>query len=99
LWLPGIAVAAPDTILGYKYSINNDMDTLAQTSPVSDRKTVAFGDLSKYVIRHVKELAVIRLVERFADYGQVAFLGFARYDGALLDAGTHPVKYLLSEQS
>jgi hypothetical protein len=42
----------------------------------------------------VKELVVLRLVERFADYGQVAFIGFARYDGNLLDAGTHPVKYL-----
>src|SRR5439155_22614940 len=29
LWLPGIAVNAPDTILGYPYSVNNDMDQLA----------------------------------------------------------------------
>ena len=50
--------------------------------------------MSLYQIRRVKELSVLRLEERFADYGQVAFLGFARYDGALLDAGTHPVKYL-----
>jgi HK97 family phage major capsid protein len=55
---------------------------------------VAFGSLDKYLIRRVKEMSVLRLVERFADYGQVAFLGFARYDGNLLDAGTHPVKYL-----
>lgn len=59
------------------------------------KKTVAFGALDKYLIRRVKELAVLRLVERFADYGQVAFLGFARYDGNLLDAGTHPVKYIV----
>jgi HK97 family phage major capsid protein len=90
LWLPGIAVNSPDTILGYPYSINNDMAQLA-----AGHITVAFGDLSKYTIRRVKELAVLRLVERFADYGQVAFLGFARYDGNLLDAGTHPVKYLV----
>ena len=70
LWLPGVAVNAPDTILGYPYSINNDMATLAASG-----KTVAFGALDKYVIRRVKELAVLRLVERFADYGQVAFLG------------------------
>ena len=37
---------------------------------------------------------MIRLEERFADYGQVAFIGFARYDGNLLDAGTNPVKYI-----
>ena len=89
IWLPGLTQNAPDTILGYQYSINNDMATLAASA-----KTVAFGLLDKYLVRRVKELAVLRLVERFADYGQVAFLGFARYDGNLLDAGTHPVKYL-----
>ena len=36
----------------------------------------------------------MRLNERYADYGQVAFIGFARYDGNLVDAGTHPVNYL-----
>jgi len=90
LWVPGVATNAPDTILGYPYSINNDMPTIALNA-----KTVIFGPLDKYLIRRVKELAVLRLVERFADYGQVAFLGFARYDGNLLDAGTHPVKYLV----
>jgi HK97 family phage major capsid protein len=89
IWLPGIAAGAPDTILGYPYSINNDMATIAVNA-----KTVAFGRLDKYLIRRVKDLAVLRLVERFADYGQVAFIGFARYDGNLLDAGTRPVKYL-----
>jgi|SRR5215472_5306651 len=89
IWVPGVATNAPDTILGYQYSINNDMPTIALNA-----KTVIFGPLDKYLIRRVKELAVLRLVERFADYGQVAFLGFARYDGNLLDAGTHPVKYL-----
>lgn len=90
IWVPGVASNAPDTILGYEYSINNDMATIALNA-----KTVAFGPLDKYLIRRVKELAVLRLVERFADYGQVAFIGFARYDGNLLDAGTHPVKYLV----
>jgi hypothetical protein len=58
-------------------------------------KTVLFGDTKKYLIRRVRDLRVLQLVERFADYGQVAFIGFARYDGNLLDAGTHPVKYLV----
>ncbi|MDE2099261.1 MAG: phage major capsid protein [Patescibacteria group bacterium] len=90
LWLPGIAVGAEDTILGYEYFTNNDMATIATTN-----KTVLFGQLKKYLIRRVKEMAVLRLNERYADYGQVAFIGFARYDGNLLDAGTHPVKYLV----
>jgi len=90
LWMPGLAVREPDTINGYKYAINNDMATVA-----ANAKTVLFGALKKYVIRQVKELSVMRLDERFADYGQVAFIGFARYDGNLVDAGTNPVKYLV----
>jgi HK97 family phage major capsid protein len=90
LWKPGLNAADPDTINGYAYVINNDMAV-----PAAGAKTVLFGALDKYIIRRVKELSVLRLTERFADYGQVAFLGFARYDGNLLDAGTHPVKYLI----
>jgi len=89
LWQPGIAASEPDRINGYEYAVNNDMDTVA-----TGKVTMVFGALDRYLIRRVRALAVLRLVERFADYGQVAFLGFARYDGNLLDAGTHPVNYL-----
>lgn len=89
LWKSGVAVGEPDTINGYPYSVNNDVATIAVNA-----KTVLFGDFKKYLIRRVKELGVMTLRERFADYGQLAYLGFARYDGNLLDAGTHPVSYL-----
>jgi HK97 family phage major capsid protein len=96
VWQPGLAVNAPDTINGYAYLTNNDMDQVASAvnSPVETRKTVLFGQISKHMIRRVKGLSVLRLEERFADYGQIAFIGFARYDAKLLDAGTNPVKYL-----
>jgi HK97 family phage major capsid protein len=94
LWVPGMTAGAPNTVLTYGYSINNDMAQIAVNA-----KTVLFGDLSKYLIRRVKELGILRLNERFADYGQVAFIGFARYDGNLLDAGTHPVNYLVQAAS
>lgn len=94
IWLPGIAVNAPDTVLGYEYFTNNDMATIAVNA-----KTVLFGQLKKYMVRRVKELAILRLNERYAEYGQVAFVGFARYDGNLLDAGTHPVKFLVQAAS
>jgi HK97 family phage major capsid protein len=89
LWVPSVEVNATDKILGYTYSINNDMATLA-----ANNITVAFGALEKYLIRRVMDMRVLRLEERFADYGQVAFLAFTRYDARLLDAGTHPVKYI-----
>lgn len=97
IWQPGLAAGAPDTINGYPYFANNDMDQLQSAtgnSPVQTKKTLLFGQLSKYTIRRVRQMSVMRLSERFADYGQVAFLLFSRYDGKLLDAGTNPVKYL-----
>jgi HK97 family phage major capsid protein len=94
LWLPGLSVKAPDTILDYEYSVNNDMPTIAVNA-----KTVIFGQVKKYMVRRVKEISVLRLVERYADYGQVGFVAFARYDGQLLDAGTHPVTYLVQAAS
>lgn len=89
LWVPGVTSNAPDTILSYPYWINNDMATIG-----ANNVTVAFGQMKKYIVRRVKELGVLRLTERFADYGQIAFIGFARYDGNLIDAGTHPVVVL-----
>jgi HK97 family phage major capsid protein len=71
LWLPGLAVRAEDSILGYGYSINNDMPQLQSTtsSPQVTNKTVLFGQLEKYMIRRVRDFSLIRLEERFADYG------------------------------
>lgn len=89
LWVPGVTADAPDEICGYDYSINNDMATIAASA-----NTVAFGAMKKYLIRRVKEMSILVLRERYADYGQVAFIGFSRYDGNLIDAGTHPVSYL-----
>jgi len=89
LWKSGVAAGDPNRLNGYPYWINNNMATVA-----ANAVTATFGAHKKYLIRRVKELGVITLQERFADYGQVAYLGFARYDGNLLDAGTHPVCYL-----
>ena len=91
LWVSGVASKEPDTILGYQYVINQDMPAVASTQPLA-----LFGALDNYLIRDVKELAVLRLNERFAEFFQTAFIGFARFDGNLIDAGTHPVKTLVS---
>lgn len=88
LWVPGIAVREPDTILGYPWKVNDDMAAMA-----AEAKSVAFGDFSAYHIRRVAGVKIIRLVERYAELGQVGFLAFERTDGDMLDAGTHPIKY------
>lgn len=88
LWQPGLAVREPDSILGYSYVINDDVAAAAASA-----KSILFGDFSKYWIRDVNGLVVLRLEERYAEYLQVAFLVFSRMDGNLIDAGTHPIKY------
>jgi len=87
LWLPGLVDRAPDTILGSPYVINQDMASMTISA-----KSVLFGDFSKYWIRDVRDVTLLRLDERYAEFLQVAFLAFMRTDGDLLDAGTHPVK-------
>lgn len=88
LWLPGLAVREPDTILGYQYVVNQHMAAMA-----ANAKSIIFGDLSKYLIREVQELTLLRLNERYAELHQVAFLAFLRSDGELIDSGTDPVKH------
>jgi HK97 family phage major capsid protein len=91
IWVPGLAVNAPDTILGYPYVINQAMASpVASTNPT----TMLFGDLQKYIVRKVKSMSVLRLNERYADFGQVGFISFMRIDGNLVDAGTHPINVL-----
>jgi HK97 family phage major capsid protein len=82
LWQPGLTVGAPDSILGYGVTINQDMPVMA-----ANAKSIAFGDFNAaYVIRRVQGTQVLRLNERFADALQVGFLSFARYDGNVDDA-------------
>jgi HK97 family phage major capsid protein len=91
LWQPGITAGFgqgfPETILDRPYVINQDMATMA-----ANAYSVLFGDLSKYKVRRVAGgVTIMRLVERYVDYLQEGFLGFMRFDGQLLDAGTHPI--------
>jgi HK97 family phage major capsid protein len=88
LWQPSMVAGEPNLLMGYPYVINQSM-----TTPATGVKSIVFGDLSKYLIRDCREVTLLRLDERYADYHQVGFLAFARSDGDLLDAGTRPVKY------
>jgi HK97 family phage major capsid protein len=87
LWQPSLVAGVPDQLLGYPYVINQSM-----TAPATTVKSIIFGDLSKYMIRDVRDITLVRAEERFIEYGQVAFLAWSRHDGDLLDAGTDPVK-------
>jgi HK97 family phage major capsid protein len=89
IWQPASAAGdVPATILGHRYVINQAMASVANTN-----RSVVFGRMDKYIARRVRELSVVRLSERFAEFGQVAFIGFARFDGELLD--TAAVKHIV----
>jgi HK97 family phage major capsid protein len=88
LWQPSLVAGQPDLIHGYPYIVNQSM-----TTPATGVKSILFGDFSKYIIRDVRDVTLLRLDERFAEQHSVAFLAFARSDGDLLDAGTDPIKY------
>lgn len=88
LWLPGLEVKEPDTILGYKYTVNNDIASMA-----ANAKSILFGDLSNYFIRDVMDIQLFRISDKYIESGQVGFLAFYRGDGRMVDAGMNPVKY------
>jgi HK97 family phage major capsid protein len=89
LWQASLAGGAPDTLDGDPIYINQSMASTVSSGTI----TMAYGALKKYVIRDVSQVRLRRLVERFADSDQEAFLMFMRSDANLLDAGTHPIKY------
>lgn len=82
------------TILGYPVVINNDMATMA-----ANAKSVLFGDFTRFLIRDVMDLMLVRFGEKYMDYGQIGFTAFSRSDSNLQDAGTHPIKYFANSAS
>jgi len=88
-WSPGAVAGDPDRLFTSPVTINQDMASSATTT-----KPVLYGQLSKYLMREVLGVTLVRMNERYADYHQVGFVAIMRFDGDLLDAGTNPVKYL-----
>ena len=92
IWVPGGPMAnngGPSTLWGYPYEINQAVPQMA-----TGNKAIAFGLLSKYQIRDVRGFGLLRLDQRSATSLLMDFLGWSRHDGALLDAGTNPVKVI-----
>ncbi|KPL29073.1 phage capsid protein [Streptomyces anulatus] len=85
LWEPSIQIGTPDGILGHGYVVNQDMPAMA-----ANAKSILFGDFfAGYLIRDVLDVQMLRLAERYADYLQVGFLGFARADGTPQDTAAY----------
>jgi len=94
IWQPTITQNAPDTILGYPYTINQDVASIGASA-----KSMLFGDFRNYIIRRVREDRFKILLERYAELDQVAVVLLRRTDGQVLDAGMHPIKYMVHAAS
>ena len=93
LWQPSYREGEPDTVDGSRYWINQAMDDTINASS----KLILYGDFSKYHIRLVQELLIIRLNERYADNGLVGFIGHMRWDGECVN--TAAIKHLITAAS
>lgn len=74
--------------------VNQDMPDMGASA-----KSVAFGDFSSYFLRNVSGIQIVRLNELYAANQQVGFMGWERSDGALVDAGMHPVRVMVNAAS
>ncbi len=89
----GVPGGAPDTLLGYPLNVNDDVAAMA-----ANAKSIAFGQMSQYVIRDVMDVQIRRFDDSaFALNGQVGFCGWSRTGGNLLD--TAAVKYYQNSAS
>lgn len=84
LWLPGDASiaggGAAASLLGYNYVLDQSFDDLA-----TGGNYMAFGDLSEFIIREILGINMFRFNEKYMDYLQIGFMGYARWDSNLID--------------
>ena len=80
LWAPGLTAGEPTTLLGKPVVSDPDMPV-----PAASAKSIAFGDLSRYFIRDVRDVALVRLNERYMDALEIGFIAFMRTEGKLID--------------
>lgn len=88
IWEPAVTMGAPDMLLGYPVTINDDMPTMAASA-----KSILFGNFTYYKVRDVQGSVIMRRFDdsAFALNGQVGFCGWIRTGGNLVD--TAAVKY------
>ncbi|MBC2655087.1 phage major capsid protein [Pseudomonas sp. MSSRFD41] len=87
LWLPGIDSDRPATILKHQYVIDQAIANIG-----AGKKFMFAGDFNELILRAVRSLTLKRLVERYAEFGQVGFLAFVRFGLVLQD--TAAIKHL-----
>lgn len=89
LWIPSLQVDCPDVLAGFPIAVNESMaDVAAGSAPI------LFGNMKNYKFRVTKQVSIVRLNERYADFLQTGFFGYARFGGGLPSAA-QPIKKLV----
>ncbi|WP_241597363.1 phage major capsid protein [Rosenbergiella epipactidis] len=81
IWLPSIVGGTPATVLNIPYVVDQAIDSIG-----AGKKFIFCGDFNRFILRRVTYMTLKRLVERYAEYDQTAFLAFHRFDCVLEDA-------------
>jgi HK97 family phage major capsid protein len=69
-------------------------------APAANAYSILFGDMSRFKVRKVGEgFSLMRLVERYADYLQVAFQGWGRLDSNLITPAFSRQPLVVGQQS
>ena len=88
LWQMGdVTAGQPGTLLGYRFSINPSMDSIATA-----KKVVLFGDFGKFYVRKVGGPVVGVMRERF--WPDLGIAGLIRFDGEIGQSAA--VKHLVT---
>ena len=79
VWQPSVQVGQPDTILGKALFPDAHMEYGV------GKKSILFGDISKYIVRFVGGIEIARSEEAYFASNGVGFRGILRADGLLED--------------
>jgi HK97 family phage major capsid protein len=97
LWGAGLNAAPGSTILGKPVIVNNDMPVMVATER---NAIIAFGDWSRFYVRIVQPgVTISKLSERYAQEMSIGILAYNRFDSAIVNSGTDPIKHMLGTDS
>jgi len=80
LWSSSIVEGSPDRIYGYPYRFSQNVALIG-----ANNISMVFGDFSRYIIRDVLGISMVRFNELFMQYYQIGFQAYLRTFGVCLN--------------
>ncbi|HET9087145.1 MAG TPA: phage major capsid protein [Acidobacteriaceae bacterium] len=88
-----VSAGAPDRLFGKPVALNQYLPNVAASTATlgATNSPIMFGDWSSYWLRNAGKQRFVRLVERYGELNQTAFILFRRVAGKYVNAGTNPI--------